>query len=208
MKPRDPSPPLPPAVVLRRRAQLVLIALLFLGPLALSFWAYYGMTYRPAGRTNHGELIEPARRLPDAILPTGPEARTTTAALLRGHWSLITIAERACEGPCRHALAATGIARLALGGDVRRVERVLLVAGSCCVPVAAADEDLSAAWLEGPDGRGLLNEFPGEGEPGGRAGRVYVVDPLGNLLMRYPAGETGQGMLRDLEQLLKLSHIG
>ena len=201
-------PPAPPGVVLRRRAQLMLIALLFLGPLALSFWAYYGLAYRPAGRTNHGELIEPARPLPDAILATATGSTTTTAALLRGHWSLVTVTEGACERTCREALAASGTARLALGGDLRRVRRVLLVAAPCCEPAAAADPDLGIGWLGGADGQRLKDEFPGGGAQGSRAGRVYVVDPRGNLLMRYPPGESGQGMLRDLEQLLKLSHIG
>ena len=203
---KTPPPPLPRPVVLRRRAQLVMIALLFLGPLALSFWAYYGIEYRPAGRTNHGELIEPARPLPDAILATAAKATTAMAVLLRGHWSLVTIAEGKCEHACREALGASGTARLALGGDVRRVERVLLVSAPCCEPVVPADPNLAVAWLEGADGQRLLEQFPEEGA--GRAGRVYVVDPLGNLLLRYPAGEAGQGMLRDLEQLLKLSHIG
>lgn len=206
MKPTPP--PLPPPVVLRRRAQLVMIALLFLGPLALSFWAYYGIEYRPPGRTNHGELITPARALPDAILATATGATTTMAALLRGHWSLVAIAQGTCEHACRDALGASGTARLALGGDVRRVMRVLLVSAPCCEPVVAADPELAIAWLGGADGQRLLERFPGEGASGGRAGRIYVVDPLGNLLMRYPAGEAGQGMLRDLEQLLKLSHIG
>jgi cytochrome oxidase Cu insertion factor (SCO1/SenC/PrrC family) len=200
-------PPAPPAVVLRRRAQVVLIALLFLGPLALSFWAYYGLAYRPPGRTNHGELIEPARPLPDAILATGPGASTTTAALLRGHWSLVTIAAGACERACRDALAASGTARLALGGDLRRVQRVLLIAAPCCAPGIAPDPELGAGWLAGTDGQRLAAEFPG-GASGDRAGWVYVVDPHGNLLMRYPPGEAGQGMLRDLEQLLTRSHIG
>lgn len=206
MKPTSP-PPAPP-VVLRRRAQLVMIALLFLGPLALSFWAYYGVEYRPQRRTNHGELITPARPLPDAILATATGATTTTAALLRGHWSLVAIAEGSCEHRCRDALGASGTARLALGGDVRRVERVLLVAAACCEPAVPADPELALAWLGGADGQRLLEQFPGEPAEGGRAGRIYVVDPLGNLLMRYPAGEAGQGMLRDLEHLLKLSHIG
>lgn len=201
------TPP-PPPVVLRRRAQLVMIALLFLGPLALSFWAYYGIEYRPAGRTNHGELITPARPLPDAILATAAGATTTTAVLLRGHWSLVVIADGACEHRCRDALGATGTARLALGGDVRRVERVLLVIAPCCEPVVPADPELGVAWLEGADGGRLLEQFPEEGGAASRTGRTYVVDPLGNLLMRYPAGEAGQGMLRDLERLLKLSHIG
>ncbi len=184
-----------------------MIALLFLGPLALSFWAYYGMEYRPPGRTNHGELITPARPLPDAIFSTGAGSTTTTAVLLRGHWSLVVIAEGGCEHTCREALGASGTARLALGGDVRRVERVLLVVAPCCEPVVPADPELAVGWLTDADGRMLLERFPGEGA-GGRAGRTYVVDPLGNLLMRYPAGEAGQGMLRDLEHLLKLSHIG
>ena len=205
---RSPPPP-PPAVVMRRRAQLVLIALLFLGPLALSFWAYYGARFRPSGHTNRGELVTPARPLPAAILAT-PGGAVTTAALLQGHWSLVDIARAACDRRCVAALEASGRVRHSLGADVGRVRRVLLVSAPCCELelAAAARADLDVAWLADADGRRVLATFAVAGEPALQAGRTYVVDPLGNLMMSYAPGATEQDVLRDLGQLLKLSHIG
>ncbi len=204
-----PPPPPPRPIVMRRRAQLVLIAALFLGPLALSFWAYYGMRFRPAGHTNQGELIEPARPLPDAVLATSGGS-VTSAALLHGHWSLLYVAGTDCDARCAEALAETRGARRALGTNIARVRRVLLVDAPCCEAAAPAGvrADLAIAWLRDADGRRLLDAFPAGGASVALAGRVYIVDPLGNLMMSYAPDAGEQAMVRDLEQLLRLSHIG
>lgn len=206
---KAPEPPPPPAVVMRRRAQLALIALLFVGPLALAFWAYYSAELGPSGHTNRGELVTPARPLPEAILAT-PGGTLTTAALLHGHWSLVYVTGTACDRRCLAALQAVARVRQALGADSGRVRRVLLVDAPCCELAleAAAREQLSMAWLAGQDGRRVLAMFPATGGPAAESGRTWVVDPLGNLMMSYVGGAADQDLLRDLEHLLKLSHIG
>jgi hypothetical protein len=77
-----------PALVRRRRLQLVAIALVFAGPLALAFWLYYGGgALLPHARVNRGVLVDPVRPLPAAVLPT-PAGAPTAADFLRGKWSL------------------------------------------------------------------------------------------------------------------------
>jgi hypothetical protein len=206
---KRPAPALAPTVVLRRRLQLLLIAALFLGPLALSFWSYYGVALRPSGRSNHGELIEPARPLPALALATAGGS-SSVDTLLHGKWSLAYLAGSGCDAACRGALAQMRGVRLALGADTTRVQRVLLVVGACCDPVArdAAGAELAVAHVDGAAATRLLAVFPEYDMPAAVARRIYLIDPLGNLMMSYAPGAAAEGMIKDLERLLRLSHIG
>jgi len=179
----------------------------FFGPLALAFWLYYGGV-NPAGRVNRGTLVAPARPLPAVALaaPSG----TFGAAALRGKWSLVTFTGAHCEAVCARTLDELGRARLALGRDDTRVRRVLFGARGCCTPAetGGADGDLAVGWLEGAAGAELAAAFAGLGAADEPAGRVYIVDPLGNLMMTYAPGTDLKNLIKDLEKLLRLSHIG
>ena len=198
---------LPPAVVRRRRLQLVALAALFLGPLAFAAWLYYGSGVRPAGRLEHGELANPPRPLPEAVLAT-PGGGRTAPRFLRGKWSLITVARGDCEARCRAALATTRRVRAALNEDAARVQRVLLAPAGCCrAPLPdESPAELVTAWLDGAGGRELAAALGGGTAP--EDGRIYLADPLGNLVLSYAAGADPKGLLTDLERLLRLSHIG
>lgn len=209
LRPASPAA-LPPALVRRRRAMLVLLALVFFGPLAVAFWMYYGGVWQPPRTVNNGELISPARPLPALALQT-PSGTPTAADFLRGRWSFVYIGSGECDATCRTALADTRAVRLALDRDAPRVQRVFLFHSSCCDRRALADDhpDLIVAWLDERDGARLLEPFPAiGGQPARDARRIWVVDPLGNLMMSYPAGTAKKAMLTDLEKLLRLSHIG
>ena len=197
------------ALAHRHRLQLIVLAVLFLGPLALAFWFYFGDAFRPASHVNHGALIVPARPLPRVSLAT-PGGTPTGPDFLRGRWSLVYVGAGACDQRCRDALRDTRAVRLALGRDMTRVQRVFLFDTTCCDRgwPGADHPDVILAWLDERDGKRLLAAFPADGVPVAAAGRIYLVDPLGNLLMSYPAGADATGMLRDLERLLRLSHIG
>jgi len=194
-----------------RRGRLVLLAVaaLFLGPLALAFYAYYGGALTHGRLTAHGELVTPAVPLDDGALIPSPGGAPVTAPL-HGHWSLVTFSGPDCEATCRATLATTRALRLALGHNIDRVERLLIVEGPCCSPPdlgIAADPKLNVAWLREGAAARFTAPFPGHGTADG-AGRIYVVDPLGNLMMSYPAGTAPKGIVHDLERLLRLSHIG
>jgi hypothetical protein len=169
---------------------VALLAALFLLPLLLSFWMYYGIGWQPAGRSNHGELFAPARPLPDA-------------SGLTGKWSLVYVGDGRCDEPCRRALHVMRQTRLALNKDMTRVNRVFLVARECCDHVFLEREHVGLTVVETP-ATALLNAFPNAD----RANALFVVDPLGNLVMRHDARANPKGLLEDLKKLLKLSHIG
>jgi cytochrome oxidase Cu insertion factor (SCO1/SenC/PrrC family) len=198
-----------PSALRRSRIQLILLALVFLGPVGLSFWMYYGAHFKTAKSVAHGELLQPARPTPEASLAT-PSGQPTAARFLRGKWSLVYLAGEQCGADCVRDLAQLRNVRLAMDRERDRVQRVLLGLPPCCAPAelaAAAGTDLVVGWIDSLAGRRLLAPFPGE-SAAARAGRVYVVDPLGNLVISYPAGAERKGLIKDLEKLLRLSHIG
>ena len=181
------------------------LAALFLVPLALSFYTYYGTAWRPAGRLNHGSLISPPRPLPRPALPRVPPDAPAGGSF-RGGWTLVYVGDGACDEDCRRALLVMRQTRLALNNDMSRVERVWLATGSCCPAQGAAPPEAGLVVLDasGPPAGALLATFPAAG----RAHQVFVVDPLGNLMMRYDARSDPHGLLEDLRKLLRLSQIG
>jgi hypothetical protein len=179
------------------------LATLFLLPLTVSFWLYFS-GWGPAARANHGELIQPPRPLPGTVLP---QADGTSADVLPdGKWLLVYVGDGDCAASCRQALWVMRQTRLALGHEMTRVERAMLATGACCDAEYLAREHpgLAAFDASGAEGALLLAHFPA----GAREHSLYVVDPLGNLLMRFDARANPKGFLADLKKLLKLSHIG
>jgi len=203
--------PSSPDAVRRGRRQLLALAALFFVPLAVAFWMYYGPTgWRPAGDASKGDLIDPARPLPEVALPT-MDGGTTAPAFLRGKWTMLYVGDGLCDERCRKALYLTRQSRIALNKDMDRVQRVFLVTDRCCdrAFLAAEHPDLVVARVEDAASAALLGPFPVYGGvPLAAAGRIYLVDPLGNLLMSYAATAPDKALLTDLKKLLRLSHIG
>jgi hypothetical protein len=200
----------------RNLRTLAALAALFLMPLVLAFFVYYGTNWRPAAHVNHGQLITPARPLPDAALPrvglavapvaSGTAATSAPAPLFRNRWSLVYLGGGDCDAACREALYVMRQTRIALNKDMTRVERVFLVISACCDRPYLAREHPGLEVLDAtvPGAQPLIAQFPGEG----REHTLFVVDPLGNLVMSYDAREDPRGLLQDLQRLLRLSHIG
>ncbi|HUO83098.1 MAG TPA: cytochrome oxidase assembly protein [Gammaproteobacteria bacterium] len=187
----------------RRRLIPLVLFLLFLGPLVLAAILYLGgPEFRPRETVNHGELIQPP-----VLLPALEHADGT---LLRDVWTLVYLDDGSCGAACRAALQDTRQVRLALGREGDRVRRLLFESGQDALPDDLADQhpDLVVVRV-GPGEADLLEAFPAPGEASGQAaGRIYLVDPLGNLMMRYPPDTDPGGLLEDLERLLRLSRIG
>jgi hypothetical protein len=191
----------------RNLRTLALLAGLFLVPLALAFFTYYGSSWRPSRTVNHGRLISPPQVLPSVSLPQVLPAPVAAApALFRAQWSLVYVGSGACEANCREGLFVMRAARLGLNNDMTRVAQVFLVTGDCCAREYLAHEHPGVRVLDaqGVAAAALLRAFPAPE----RAHTLFVVDPLGNLMMRYDARQNSRGLLEDLQKLLRLSHIG
>jgi cytochrome oxidase Cu insertion factor (SCO1/SenC/PrrC family) len=200
-----------PKAVRRGRRQLLLLAALFFVPLAVAFWMYYGPTgWRPSGDASKGDLIDPARPLAAVALATA-DGQRTDPEFLRGKWSMVYVGDGLCDDRCRKALYLTRQSRIALNKDMDRVQRVFLVTGRCCDRGFLAQEhpDLLVVRVDDAESAALLEPFPTYGGvPLADSGRIYLVDPLGNLLMSYAPTAPDKALLTDMKKLLRLSHIG
>jgi cytochrome oxidase Cu insertion factor (SCO1/SenC/PrrC family) len=196
------------------RQALVLLALLFLTPVFVAWFMHMSAEHgwRPGGTTNRGVLIQPPRPL---ALPGGLVDATgepLNQAFLGGKWTLIYIDTAACEAACREKLYYMRQVRLSLGEDLRRVQRLFLATGDAnetgLQQVLADYPDMAMARLSSAQAAEIAPEFGVEGVPMEGAGNIYLVDPLGNLMMYYRPDADPRGMIQDLQRLLKYSHIG
>ena len=180
------------------RTQLVLIGALFLLPIAASLLVYNFMEHTPTG--NYGELITPKAVTTQPFERAGG-ARFTFAEL-SGRWVMVASDSGACEAACMDKLSAMRQVRLALGRKAARIERVFVIDDV---------RPLDPARLKEFDGMVAVRTPPGLGVPTGAGNdraHVYLVDPHGNVMLRWPAAGDRQRMLKDLERLLKASQIG
>ena len=182
------------------RIQLLMIALVFFGPLLVAAWLYFsGYFADSGGRTNHGLLLEPFVSLGDA-LPGSPIHEHNA-----GQWLLIYANALECTEDCRAALYTTRQARTMLGREMERVTRVFLHGPTAADTVFLAAEHSGLVSLEDPSLAGLLeNKKPAHIPAGG----YYLVDPLGNLVLYFPPDVDPGDMVDDIKHLLRLSRIG
>ena len=183
----------------RSRAVLWLVVALAAAPVAASYLLYY---FWPPSRTvNYGALIEP-RPLPDVPLALA-DGSPFRLAQLKGKWVLVSLDSGACDAACDRKLLYMRQLRLTQGKEMERVERAWLISDGAA-PRAGAADPYPGTWVVRADA-GLLRLFPAPGSP---SDHIYVVDPLGNLMMRHDARQNPKGFLQDLKVLLKYSQIG
>ena len=188
----------------RGRRQFLIIAAVFLLPVAFAFALYYGNLWHPSRYSGKGELIDPARPL-NVVGLRHADGSPADAAVLADKWTLIYICDGACDAACRKSLVFGRQSRLALNNEMTRVQRVFLATGNCCANdyFTAEQPGLIVLDASAPEAQSLLAQFPE-----GRATSLFIVDPLGNLMMRHDASVTTKDLLSDLKKLLRLSHIG
>lgn len=187
----------------RGRWSLILLVLVCAAPVVLSYFTYY--VIRPSGRMHHGELIEPQRELP-AWDVLDLQGRAIPLPSLKGQWLLVAVGSGACNETCERVLFVQRQLHKLLNKDSERVDRVWLVTdqqvpsqtllqsieGAAVLKVAP---DLLAQWL-----------FPASGQA--LEDHLYLVDPLGHWMMRFPQAKDAQvvaGMKRDFERLMRAS---
>ncbi|HEV7357803.1 MAG TPA: hypothetical protein VGN99_07390 [Steroidobacteraceae bacterium] len=208
----------------RQRRTLIGVALMFFAPLAFAFYLYYGKDWHPGGRVNAGELIVPARPLPELALPleTSTTSTTSTAVatgavgyaqktnprFLKGKWTFLYVQKGRCDDECGRHLYDTRQVRLALDREMHRVQRVFIGDGDCCdfQELKQAHPDLIVIRESTADAA-LLALLPMRADAL-NSHRVYLIDPLGNAMMFYADDAKPKGMLEDMKRLLRLSSIG
>lgn len=187
------------------RWKMLAVMLVCAAPVIASYFTYY--VVRPEGRRVYGELIESQPALPDAPAAAF-DGSSRKLSDLRGQWLLVSVAGGACDVRCEQHLYLQRQLRETLGREKDRVDWVWLVDDD--VPVSAAlQQSLAksgatvlrvgrpalAAWLKPSEGHALTDH-------------LYMVDPQGRWMMRFPAGMDREGAVkakRDVERLLRAS---
>ncbi|MCB1995373.1 MAG: hypothetical protein H6933_13275 [Burkholderiaceae bacterium] len=192
------------ARVVSGRLRLLIVLLACAAPVIASYFTYY--VIRPEGRTNYGELIQPSRTWPADLGVRDLAGQPVSAASLRGQWLLITVGNAACNTDCEQHLYMQRQLREMLGRERDRIDRVWLVTGegtpapalrqaieaTGSVWMLRADRDAVARWLMPATGQALEDH-------------LYLVDPMGEWMMRMPVDPSPQKVKRDLDRLLRAS---
>ena len=201
-----PATPLPEATAKTRHARwkLLLLLLVCVSPVVASYFTYY--VVRPEGRRNFGELVQPQQPMPVDMVTQALDGQSSTLGALRHQWLLVSVAPGACDAACQNHLYLQRQMRESLGREKDRLDWVWLVTDDTPVPavlqpglqqatVLRVDPQALARWLAPEQGRALTEH-------------LYVVDPMGNWMMRFPAAldtATAAKAKRDLERLLRAS---
>jgi hypothetical protein len=185
----------------RRRARLTGLALLgvALAPVVAAVLAY--LFWTPAGHVNYGELIAP-RPLPEMLLQN-LEGRPFNLQQLSRRWVLVHIGSGRCDEQCLKKHFYMRQVRLMQGRNTERVERLWLITDDIrpAPDLLQAYAGMHVARVP----RGFVTAFPAPADP---ADHVYLVDPLGYLMLRFPPDPDPKGMHKDLTRLLRASRTG
>lgn len=183
------------------RWKMLAVLLICAAPVIASYFTYY--VIRPEGRRNYGELLDPQRPLP-ALAAVAPDGSRIELPALKGQWLLLSVAGGACDTTCQQNLYFQRQLRESLGREKARLDRVWLVSDEAAIPDTLKTALLGSTvlrvsgldqWLQAASGQRLQDH-------------LYVVDPLGNWMMRFPANMDAAGAAkakRDLERLLRAS---
>jgi len=188
----------------RGRWKLYLVLAICASPLVFSYLTYY--VIKPMSRTNYGTLLDP-RLYPmptlNSVLQGGAPEELTA---YKGKWIMLQVSGSDCKSDCQKGLLAMRQLRLMQGKDMDRIERVLLVTDQAPMETMLLREfdgthflrvDPAAvkAWLPAEEGTSAFD-------------RLYLIDPIGNLMMRYTVDADPNKVKKDIIKLLKASSIG
>ncbi|WP_426144076.1 hypothetical protein [Pseudomonas sp. DWP3-1-2] len=193
MNPTRTSEPRSPQNRRKGRLQLILVLLVAIGPMILATSMYKFKFWVPENRSFHGELIGNGQSRADLGVPADV-----------ARWQVLVSAPTACEAQCQQLVYLARQVQIGLGRDASRASHALATA-------QPLDADYAARLTrEYPQ----LQRYPLELSryqnlaPGSEAPQLWIVDPHGNLVLRYGVDVNGKDLLNDLRQLLKLSNIG
>lgn len=173
----------------------------------LAAWFFFlNPQYLPSGRTNNGDLIQPVAPLPADLDLRTPQGEAFDPEALSGKWTLMFLDGGDCNDACIARLTDMRQIRLALGESRIDVERMLMTVGKAApvraAELAAALDGMKVVVLDAAGGDRILDLLGGGTDA---MDRVYILDPMQNLMMRYRPDAPAQDILKDMERLLKAS---
>ena len=186
------------------RWKLLLVMLVCASPMIASYLTYF--VIKPQSRTNYGELIDPRSYPMPSLASTALDGKPTELDAYKGKWIMLQTDSGDCAENCRTKLFQQRQLRLTTGKGMDRIERVWLVTD---------DKPIDTMLLREYDGTRVLRADPAilkkwlpVEEGAGIADHVYMIDPLGNLMMRFPKNPDPNKMKKDISKLLRASSIG
>jgi hypothetical protein len=200
----QPRPALPVDRRTRRgRWQMLLVLAVCAAPVVASYFTYF--VIRPAARTNYSDLILPTRALPDLAL-TDLQGRPVASASLKGQWLFVVVAGGACDAACERDLFLQRQLREMLGREKDRVDKLWLIDDAAAVrPEVLQAIDVGSPMKVLRVSRTALANWlaPAAGEP--LEAHLYIVDPMGEWMMRAPASPNPAKLKSDVDKLLRAS---
>lgn len=187
------------------RIKFLLILLVCASPLLLSYLTYY--VIKPGGRTNYGALIDPRDHpVPPALGLTGLDGKPASLAAYQGKWVMLQSGPSDCQDACKKDLFAMRQLRLMQGKEMERLARVWLITDPAPLDTMVIREFDGTDMLRAP-AAALKAWLPVEAGDSA-AGHLYLIDPRGHLMMRFPKNPDPSKVKKDIGKLLKASAIG
>lgn len=199
--------------VAKGRKQLLLVMAFFFAPIVAAIVVY---NFMPAGgpghTTNYGDFVSPARPLTDVMLQS-ESGKPYKFSDMRKTWIMVYIGAADCDQTCADTLYKMRQSRLAQRGEHLRIKRLYIStngkAKTSLKNVLKEHPGLEVVSGSPADITTVLKQFRIENKAAVEsAERLYLVDPLGNLMMSYDKGFDAKGLIKDLTTLLKISRIG
>ena len=186
----------------RRYVPLYVLVAITVLPIAAAYFTYY--VAPPEGRTNYGTLLQPQRPVPDLQL-TNVDGSRFDLRRLAGSWVFVMADSGQCDKPCADKLLMMRQQRTMTGKDRDRVERVWLVSDEEPLPIMLMREYEGTHFVRAPSPS--LREFLVLPDTAGAQlqDHIWLIDPRGNLMLRWPRNPEVNGIKRDIAKLLKVS---
>ncbi len=186
----------------RKAKSYLQLALIFLMPtiaMSLAWLMYFTGIWVPDGRTNKGKLLLPPVQFADLHLQENAINDT------EGLWRVVVFGSTHCqEEQCIDSLYKTRQVHIALGKESERVTRFYIAPEKPLPTPELETEHPGIQWLKA-DKSHVQKALGVKNWP---QNQIFIIDPLGNLIMGYQADQPGGDLLKDLKKLLKASSIG
>jgi len=199
-----PAPALDERRTSHGRFKMLLVLAVCAAPVIASYLTYF--VVRPEGRTNYSELIQPMQPVPSDLPLTDLQGQPVKSATLKDQWLLVVVSGAACDAGCEKNLWLQRQLRESLGREKERLDKVWLIndtatprpetvqAVTAGVPATVLRVPAAAlsAWLRSAPGHAIEDH-------------MYIVDPMGNWMMRVPPQPDAAKLKRDIEKLMRAS---
>lgn len=191
----------------RGRLLMTIVLLVCMAPVLASYLAYF--VIKPDGRTNYSELVEPRGPIPSDLPLVDLKGDAVAAESLKGQWLFVVVSRAACDSRCERYLWVQRQLHETLGVDAGRVDKLWLVddasaprpqtlsavaspGPASAMTVLRVQRDALVRWLRPAAGHALEDH-------------IYIVDPMGDWMMRSPVDPDPAKLKRDVVKLLRAS---